>query len=200
MLAKRYAASREILSFYAALAEWQGDAAARALSPGQALPELADLVQRIGPPDLAQAARRIVTLPDLGSPPPLSFFALAARQPTAACSGSHRAPQAGCLMPAGEGQALELVCSLCLERWPFPRSRCPTCGESREGRLAFYSAPEIPQLRLQACETCRTYLPLADLLRDPEAIPEVDELAGLPLDLWAQEHGYHKLHPNLAGV
>ena len=44
------------------------------------------------------------------------------------------------------------------------------------------------------------YLQLVDLGRDPEAIPEVDELAGLPLDLWAQERGYRKLCPNLAGV
>jgi formate dehydrogenase maturation protein FdhE len=39
-----------------------------------------------------------------------------------------------------------------------------------------------------------------DAKRDPAAIPEVDELAALPLDLWAAEQGYRKLQSNLAGV
>jgi formate dehydrogenase maturation protein FdhE len=28
----------------------------------------------------------------------------------------------------------------------------------------------------------------------------VDELATMPLDLWAREHGYHKLQINILGV
>jgi formate dehydrogenase maturation protein FdhE len=28
----------------------------------------------------------------------------------------------------------------------------------------------------------------------------VDELAIIPLDLWATEHGYQKIHPNLMGI
>jgi FdhE protein len=51
-----------------------------------------------------------------------------------------------------------------------------------------------------ACETCKAYLLVVDLSRDPAAIPEVDELAGLSLDIWAAENGYRKLQPNLAGV
>ena len=74
----------------------------------------------------------------------------------------------------------------------------PGCGESSEVKLPGFSAPEFPHLRLQACDTCGAYLPLVDLARDPLAIPEVDELAGLPLDLWAAEQGYRKLQPNLA--
>ena len=41
---------------------------------------------------------------------------------------------------------------------------------------------------------------IVDLSSDPAAIPEVDELAGLPLDLWAIQEGFHKLQPNLAGI
>jgi formate dehydrogenase maturation protein FdhE len=199
-LADRYPATRAILLFYAELAEWQGTAAARRLSPEQALPELAELVRRAGPPDLARAANGLTGLPDLDAPPPGSFFALAARQPSAACGAAHSLPQAGCLETLGEGQALRLVCSLCLGHWDFPRLQCPACGEAGEGRLGLYSAPEFPHLQIQACETCHAYLQLVDLTREPAAIPEVDELTGLPLDLWAQEHGYHKVHPNLAGI
>ena len=199
-LADRYPATRAILLFYAELADWQGTAATRRLSPDQALPELAELVRRTGPPDLARAASGLTGLPDLDAPPPGSFFALAARQPTAACGTAHRPPQAGCLETLGEGQALRLVCSLCLGRWDSPRLRCPACGEAGEGGVILYSAPEFPHVQIQACETCHAYLQLVDLTREPAAIPEVDELAGLPLDLWAEEHGYHKIHPNLAGI
>jgi formate dehydrogenase maturation protein FdhE len=36
-----------------------------------------------------------------------------------------------------------------------------------------------------------------DLTRNGLADPVVDEIASIPLDLWAQEHGYAKLQVNL---
>jgi formate dehydrogenase maturation protein FdhE len=36
-----------------------------------------------------------------------------------------------------------------------------------------------------------------DLTRDGNAVPEVDEIAALPLDLWAIEKGYQKMTGNL---
>jgi formate dehydrogenase maturation protein FdhE len=35
---------------------------------------------------------------------------------------------------------------------------------------------------------------------EPEAIPEVDEMAALSLDVWAREQGYEKTFPNLLGI
>jgi formate dehydrogenase maturation protein FdhE len=32
------------------------------------------------------------------------------------------------------------------------------------------------------------------------AVPVVDELASVPLDIWAEEQGYTKLQPNLLGM
>ena len=43
-------------------------------------------------------------------------------------------------------------------------------------------------------------LSIIDLSKNGLADPLVDELASVPLDLWAQEHGYAKLHPNLLGM
>jgi FdhE protein len=106
----------------------------------------------------------------------------------------------GCLTPQGEGLAFDLVCALCLRPRSFPRTRCPGCDESAESKLANFTTPDFPHLRIQVCDSCRGYLSIVDLSREPEAIPVVDELAGLPLDLWALEHGYHKLQPNLAGI
>jgi formate dehydrogenase maturation protein FdhE len=40
-------------------------------------------------------------------------------------------------------------------------------------------------------------LKTVDLTKDGLAVPLVDEIAAIPLDLWAQEHGYTKLKTNL---
>ena len=218
LLADRYPATREILLFYSGLAEWQGVVSGQSSTLAeleQFLPSLVDLVVRTGPALLAGAAHELE--PGQGSAlveeywdrrapaSPLDFFARALLQPYAAglpagheCPWCRRPPQVGCLRSQGEGLALDVVCSLCLRCRPFPRGRCPGCGESAEVKLPSFSAPEFSHLRLQACDTCGAYLPLVDLARDPLAIPEVDELAGLPLDLWAAEQGYRKLQPNLA--
>ena len=63
-----------------------------------------------------------------------------------------------------------------------------------------YADPEFPHIRVEACDTCRTYLKLIDLTLDPDAIFEVDDLASVPLDLWAAAQGYAKPHPNLVGL
>jgi FdhE protein len=53
---------------------------------------------------------------------------------------------------------------------------------------------------MEACRTCRVYLKAIDLTMDGRAVPEVDELASVVLDLWADEVGYTKLQTNLFGV
>ncbi len=66
--------------------------------------------------------------------------------------------------------------------------------------MAFYSAPEIVHVRVDVCDTCHTYLKSIDLTKTGLAVPVVDELASIPLDLWAREHGYEKLQINLLGT
>lgn len=66
--------------------------------------------------------------------------------------------------------------------------------------MVTYSTPDFAHLRVKACDACKGYLLAVDLERDIEAIPEVDDLAGLPLDLWAADQGYRRLQPSIAGV
>jgi FdhE protein len=54
-------------------------------------------------------------------------------------------------------------------------------------------------VRIEACDSCRRYLLSIDLAADPAAIPEVDEVAALPLDLYARERGFSKIIPNVMG-
>ena len=93
------------------------------------------------------------------------------------CSGR---PQVGVLRQEGDGAKRTLICALCSTEWDYRRLVCPACEE--------------------ACDTCRYYIKTVNLTRDGRAVPVVDELATIPLNLWATEHGYVKLQNNLLGI
>jgi FdhE protein len=93
-----------------------------------------------------------------------------------------------------------LVCSRCANEWVTSRMTCASCGETAGGKMPVLSDVEhFPHLRIDACEMCRRYLITVDLRKDPRAVPLVDELAALPLDLVAAERGYTKIARNLMG-
>ena len=58
----------------------------------------------------------------------------------------------------------------------------------------------LPHLRVDSCDSCRHYIKTVDLTKNGHAVPVVDELATIPLNLWAHEHGYVKLKTNLLGI
>jgi FdhE protein len=115
----------------------------------------------------------------------------------------------------------QLACARCGQAWAYTGSACPWCGETTGSRRTVYAeqrngpvvgredpgptavadaeAPTFPHLRVDACASCERYLIDVDLGRDPRAVPEVDELAALPLDLYATERGLSKITPNLMG-
>jgi formate dehydrogenase accessory protein FdhE len=94
----------------------------------------------------------------------------------------------------------KLVCSRCANEWVLSRMTCASCGETSGARMPILSdIGQFPHLRIDACEICRRYLITVDLRKDSRAIPLVDELAALPLDLVAAERGYTKIVRNLMG-
>ncbi len=109
-------------------------------------------------------------------------------------------PLSGVLRPEGDGGKRFLLCSFCSQEWEFRRILCPTCGEEAEGKLPVYVAEQLPHIRVEACDTCQFYIRTVDLTKDGHAIPLVDDLAAIPLTLWAHEHGYSRLQPNLLGT
>jgi formate dehydrogenase maturation protein FdhE len=122
-----------------------------------------------------------------------------------------------------------LLCARCGATWPYPRMTCAGCGELSSARLLVFSeegtssrercghvvpgatgvtpengAPPAPgarfaHMRIDACESCHRYLLGVDLGKDGRAVPVVDELAAIPLDLYAAERGLRKVTPNLMG-
>ncbi len=228
-LSERYPASREVLGFYGALVSFQSEIFPQIGDRETLLgfrQLLIELVADYAPSKLRQAALSLdeaacaVALQAYWEQRDTSstsgFFARVLLQPYAAtrdlqpqeepgehsphCPHCGHRPQVGALRPQGEGSALTLVCSLCPNEWPFKIGRCTSCGEEAEKNFAYYTAPGFDHLRIQACDTCRAYHQTVDLAKDPVAVPEVDELTALPLDVWAQEQGYRKVQPNLAGI
>ena len=109
-------------------------------------------------------------------------------------------PLLGVLRPEGDGGKRFLLCSFCSCEWDFRRILCPTCGEEQETKLPVYVAEQFPHIRVECCDTCKFYLRTVDLTKDGHAVPLVDDLAAIPLTLWAHEHGYSRLQPNLLGT
>jgi hypothetical protein len=141
--------------------------------------------------------------PECGGPPQLSYFASG---PEDLATGRRY-----------------LVCARCHAGWGYPRMTCAGCGEESSSKLPIFSeegtasgergsvvrglsgamaAPPtavFPHMRIEACETCRRYLLNVDLACDPQAVAVVDELAAVPLDLYARERGFTKITTNLMG-
>lgn len=117
-----------------------------------------------------------------------------------------------------------LECSRCAATWAYPRMACAGCGETQTNRLAIYSeigtaqaevsgqiiksansdpplnaAVKFPHIRIDGCRTCSRYLLTVNLERDGKAVPPVDEIAAIPLALYAGDLGMTKIAPNLMG-
>jgi FdhE protein len=118
----------------------------------------------------------------------------------AVCPFCSRKPGLGVLRPQGDGAARSLVCSFCLNEWEFRRIVCPGCGEENDQKLSVFTASDFDYIRVECCDACKTYIKTVDLARNGRAEPVVDELASVPLDLWARDRGYAKLQNNLLGM
>jgi formate dehydrogenase maturation protein FdhE len=80
-----------------------------------------------------------------------------------------------------------LICGRCATPWVHARAICPSCGENDPKQLDVYNNERWPWARIDACQTCGSYIKTFDL-RVPGSsavVPLVDEVATLSLDLWA---------------
>ena len=113
-------------------------------------------------------------------------------------------PQVSSLTESGEALVSGprmLLCCRCGESWIHQRMTCAGCGEQTTAKLPIFAdAERLPHLRADACQTCHRYVITVDLRREPEAVPVVDELVALPLDLYVQERGFAKIVPNLMAI
>ena len=208
LLARKYPESAQLLEFYIQLTLLQEEIALN-LDPD---------VRKLAVwfPRLQALAPQITLPPDLLLSEPSTdeakFFWRVLMQPYAehfrklgeasgpTCPSCGGKPVAGVLRGEGDGAKRGLICHLCRLEWPYRRVICPNCGEEDKEKLPVYKAGQIESVRLDACDTCRTYLKSVDLTKDGFAIPEVDEIATVALNLWADEHGYSKIETNILGM
>jgi formate dehydrogenase maturation protein FdhE len=227
-LAQDHPGSAELLLFAAGLLKAQSSVRAAELSavPPAARPVL-EYCARKGPPELAADARkalsggfdeRIRAYWETGEYDYLARAALApyarmlreiGQSPGRGVSGTCVFCGGGAWVSSrkippgpgtGEGAMRLLHCALCAFTWQVGRIRCPSCGEEDPEKLPSYTAPQHAGVRIEACETCKTYVKSIDLTFDARRVPEIDELLALSLDLWAVEQGYRRLEPGLAGL
>lgn len=118
----------------------------------------------------------------------------------ATCPVCGSEPICAVLRDRGQGAGRSLVCSLCMNEWTFLRVGCPACGEERFDSLPVFTPEAIPHVRIDACDNCHHYFKTIDMTKDGLAVPVVDELVAVSLDLWTTEKGYRKLTQNLAGL
>jgi len=256
-LATLHPFTREVLTFYKQIAEFQKSLDTKMLSAGKPrgidknlpslgqelkieglLPDFHDFLRLVaanGPITLAEFARQLSSQPpeawtgilqdywatsgrdDRPNAAFDQFLPRAFLQPYAEHLAADRAhdesstfpslcplcgarPLLGVLRPEGDGGKRFLLCSFCLREWEFRRIFCATCAEETETKLPVYVAEQFPYIRVEACETCKFYLRTIDLTKDGNAVPVVDDLAAIPLSLWAEEHGYSRAQPNLLGT
>jgi len=116
----------------------------------------------------------------------------------AACPRCGWPPQLAVLQDSEETRGeRKLLCALCLTEWSFPRATCPACWSTDTDKLIHHSTDVWPHIRVEECQNCRSYLKAIDLREDGLAVPVVDEIASVELDLWANETGLRKLQRNL---
>ena len=189
----------------------------------QYFPALIDLVRRSGPEPLAASSSQL-TEPLLVEHwqgiaefnPAGRFFARVLLQPyaeylasrgdisvdstPATCPFCNARSVVAVLRGEGDGGKRSLLCSMCGTEWLYRRVVCPSCGEENKDKLPIYVAAELDYVRVDACDSCQTYLKAVDLTKNGHAVPVVDEIATVALNIWAEEHGYSKLEPNLLGM
>jgi formate dehydrogenase accessory protein FdhE len=181
--------------------------------------QLRNEVQRLK----ASSATEVVSmlLEYLSHPSPTQFFAKALCQPYGRWRWESRAsevaaqvngpefcpfcggrPQVSYLQfdASSEGANRNLICAACLFSWSFRRGVCVNCGEESPSKLAYFQAEENNHVRVETCDSCRSYIKAVDLTKLGTAVPLVDDVANAALDLWAAERGYAKIEINLVGL
>jgi len=109
-------------------------------------------------------------------------------------------PSVSFLMDTEEWEGARFLrCSLCLTDWLYVRTKCVNCGNVEDYDLDYFTSPDIDYIEIQTCRKCNHYIKIVDLRKDGLAVPDLEDVASLSLDLWAQDQGFVKFERNLFG-
>ena len=180
-LAKLSPVEPDVLDFYRHIAGFQSSLADGARPANIHL--LEDLAERTADDPLHAFFRRVLHVTCFPTAPPEpSRCPLCAKLPVAIVLQEDRR---------------RLLCGLCFHQWEYAGTQCLACGGNTSTVLPDSTSQEFPYIAIETCAACRTYL---KTIGDGNAVPEVDELASVVVDLWAADHGFTKLQTNLFGL
>jgi FdhE protein len=188
--------ARQALEFFASLAGQLQSLAVHHRTAESALPYYLRWLEEHAPLPIAEAAEGY----SAASTGPSSEFirnSLIHAFPIDPCPDCAGPPVVSLLRDAAHGSRRTNVCGGCLAESPAQRLGCHACGETDLQKMAVYRTEATDPARIDACDSCRTYLKTIDLTKDATACPIADDLASVTLDLWAREQGYHRPRPNL---
>ncbi|MDO9081882.1 MAG: formate dehydrogenase accessory protein FdhE [Humidesulfovibrio sp.] len=146
-----------------------------------------------------------------GSPRALDFLATSALWPSLNAAALALAPRLPENLPHHQGHcplcgSLPYVtllrqkeglrfgaCSYCGHEYRLRRLACPYCDESDTAKLKIFRVAEYPGVVVSVCETCSMYAKTLDFRElDKTALPALDDMASVALDVLAQGQGYKR--------
>ncbi len=93
-----------------------------------------------------------------------------------------------------------LVCQVCNSEWLYNRAECVRCSNNEDSELHYFYDEDKKAVQIQACDRCGTYIKVVDMRIDGLAVPLLEDIASLSLDLWASQQGYVKFEKNVFGL
>jgi FdhE protein len=92
-------------------------------------------------------------------------------------------------------------CSLCRHEYRIRRLACPVCDNTDTDKLKFFTVPEEPGFRVEACDSCKSYIKTIDFRTfDRKSFPALNDLESLALDFIAQDQGYSRATLSVWGM
>ncbi|NMG65289.1 formate dehydrogenase accessory protein FdhE [Azoarcus indigens] len=88
-----------------------------------------------------------------------------------------------------------LHCSVCNTEWNMVRAKCVSCGGLEKVSYRHIEGGS-EAVRAECCESCHSYLKIAQQDKDPLVDPVADDLATLALDILVDEAGFERAGPN----
>jgi FdhE protein len=104
------------------------------------------------------------------------------------CPTCGQLPVMAQLVGKADARSRVLVCGCCPTRWGYKRLGCPYCGNEAEERLALLELQGPVGLRLDVCESCKSYL--KTYAGQGEEALFLQDWPTLLLDAMAAERGY----------
>ncbi len=83
------------------------------------------------------------------------------------------------------------ACPLCATQWNHVRVKCTACGAT--DAMLYHGVAEVsPDVAVETCGTCRSYIKHMQQHADPRLDPLADDIASYALDLLIREDGFRR--------